>query len=272
VACSVSAPVGSVPVVTAGGVVCLTGDSDAPLMIRTGGTDGAPVTYTGGGTSTVRGIVITASNVVVQGFVSKDGDSMGAKLLGNNITFQDNVIEHPQNSGDDTDGLRFFGNGIQIVHNTISDISDGSDCSSNGCGDGPHPDCMQTFYSDQYPTSSTITIRANRCENAAAQCLMAEGPSLPNEGIDGPGQSAQWTFDDNYCKAGAAQALMIKNIKNVTITNNDFDGTNHKAIALADASTGAHVGDNRLNPRIKKLITFDDDTVSAGYVGPPPAQ
>ena len=30
---------------------------------------------------------------------------------------------------------------------------------------------------------------------------------------------------------------MIKNIKNLTITDNDFQGTNHKAIALADGST-----------------------------------
>ena len=30
--------------------------------------------------------------------------------------------------GDDTDGMRFFGNDITILHNTISDVSDGSDC------------------------------------------------------------------------------------------------------------------------------------------------
>lgn len=272
VTCTATAEVGSVPVVAPGDAVCFTGASNKPLTIRTGGTDAAPITYSGGGTATVRGIVVTASNVVVEGFTSKDGDSMGAKLLGNNITFRDNAITHPVNIGDDTDGLRFFGDRIQIVHNTISDISDGSDCTSNGCGDGPHPDCMQTFYSDQYSTSSNVVIQGNRCEKAAAQCLMAEGPSLPDEGVNGPGQSADWTFDGNYCRTGAAQALMIENIKNVTITNNDFDGTNNKAIALSDGSTGAHVADNRLNARTKKLITFDDDTVAAGYVGPPPSQ
>jgi hypothetical protein len=272
VPCTVTAAVDAVPVAAPGDVVCLTGDSDDRLTITTDGTDGAPITYFGAGTSTVRGIEVTVSNVVVEGFTSKRADDMGAKLQGNNITFRDNTISTPQNAGDDTDGLRFFGDGIQIVHNTISDVSDGSDCDSDGCGDGPHPDCMQTFYSDSYPTSSTVTIQGNRCENVAAQCLMAEGPVLPEDGINGPGESANWTFDDNYCDSGAAQALMIRNIKNLTITNNDFDGTNNKAIALADASTGAHVEGNRLSPRIHKLITFDDANESLGYIGPEPAK
>ena len=67
---------------------------------------------------------------------------------------------------------------------------------------------------------------------------MAEGPTLPHEGIQGPGQSANWIFSNNYCDDGANQALMIKNIKNLAITNNDFQGTNRKAIALAAGSTG----------------------------------
>jgi hypothetical protein len=272
VSCTVTAKVDAVPVAAPGDVVCLTGDSDDRLSISTGGTDGAPITYSGGGSATVRGIEVTANNVVVEGFTSKRADDMGAKLQGDNITFRDNTISKPQNAGDDTDGLRFFGNGIQIVHNTISDVSDGSDCDSDGCGDGPHPDCMQTYYSDSYPTSSNVTIQGNRCENVAAQCLMAEGPVLPEDGINGPGESANWTFDDNYCDSGAAQALMIRNIKNLTITNNDFDGTNNKAIALADGSTGAHVDGNRVNPRIHKLITFDDANEAQGYVGPEPAE
>ncbi len=97
---------------------------------------------------------------------------MGAKLQGSNITFQDNTITHLVYAGDDTDRLRFFGDGIKILHNTLSDINDGSNCDANGCGNGPHPDCMQTFYSDTYPTSSDITIERNHCENAAAQCLI----------------------------------------------------------------------------------------------------
>jgi hypothetical protein len=250
--------------------VCLSGTSDERLTITRGGTIDAPVIYSGGGTATVRGINVEASNVIVQGFTSTHARSMGAKLLGDNITFQDNMIVHPVNTGEDTDGIRFFGDHIKIVHNTMTDISDGSNCTNDGCGDGPHPDCLQTWYSDTYPTSSNVVIDGNRCEKAAAQCLMAEGPTLPDDGVQGPGQSANWIFNNNYCDAGANQALMIRNIKNLAITNNDFQGTNHKAIALADGSTGAHVSGNRLNPRIGKLITFDDEDVANGYVGPPP--
>ena len=114
---------------------------------------------------------------------------MGAKLLGDNITFQDNLIIHPVYSGDDTDGIRFFGDHIKIVHNTIRDISDGSHCTNDGCGDGPHPDCLQTWYSNNYPTSSDIVIDRNRCEKAAAQCLMAEGRRFPTKESTDPAKA-----------------------------------------------------------------------------------
>ncbi len=270
--CTATGDVRSPPDAAPGDVVCLTGDSSERLTIAEGGSDGAPITYSGGGRSTVKGIDVTADNVVVEGFTSTDAQSMGARLQGNNITFQDNTVIHPVYAGDDTDGLRFFGDGIKIVHNTIGDVYDGSNCDAQGCGDGPHPDCLQTFYSDTYPTSSNITIEGNRCANVAAQCLIGEGPVLPGDGVNGPGQSADWIFYDNYCDDGAAQAVMLKDVKNATIVGNDFQGSNNKAIALADASTGAHVGDNKLDRRIGKLITFDDGAESPGYIDPKPDQ
>ena len=189
VGCTVTADVGSIPDVGPGDVVCLNGDSSSRLTISAGGAPGSPITYSGGGNSTVRGIDVVTSNVIVEGFTSKDGENMGARLQGNDITFRDNTIAHPVYRGDDTDGMRFFGDGINIVHNTIKDVSDGSDCNEDGCGAGPHPDCMQTFYSDSYPTSSDVTIEGNRCEDIAAQCLIGEGPVIPGENVNGPGQS-----------------------------------------------------------------------------------
>jgi pectate lyase len=269
--CTVDADVDSVPTEWAGAVVCLSGTLDSRLTISVGGTPDHPITYSGNGAATVRGIDVTASNVIVQGFASTDAHSMGAKLQGNNIVFRNNTIKHPVNAGDDTDGIRFFGDHIQILHNWISDVRDGADCTmDDGCGDGPHPDCFQTFYSQQYATSSDIVIDGNRCEQVAAQCLIAEGPNLPEDGIAGPGESTDWTFSNNYCDDDAAQALMIRDIKNVSITDNDFEGTNNKAIALSDGSTGAHVSGNTVNPRIPKLITFDDDNEASGYSGPQP--
>jgi hypothetical protein len=271
--CTLTANGTQVPAVKPGDTVCFTAQnssSDSPLTITTGGTADQPVTYAATGTVTVRGIDVEASNVVVEGFTSVHGNSMGAKLDGNNIVFQDNNVSSPVYTGDDADGIRFFGNGIKILKNTISDVKDGSNCTNQGCGNGPHPDCFQTFYSKSYPTSNDIVISGNRCENVADQCLMAEGPVLPGEGVDGPGQSANWVFSDNYCADGANQAMMIKDIKNLSIVDNDFDGTNNKAIALADGSTGAHVDGNTLNPRIPKLISFDDANEAAGYTGPTP--
>ncbi|OLS98469.1 hypothetical protein BJF90_09420 [Pseudonocardia sp. CNS-004] len=267
--CTVDADVDSVPKVMPGAVVCMSGTLDSRLVITAGGTPDLPVTYTGRD-ATVAGIDVLTSNVVVEGFASTDAHSMGAKLQGDGIVFQDNTISHPVYAGDDTDGIRFFGDHITMRNNTISDVDDGSDCDEDGCGDGPHPDCFQTYYSSEYPTSSDVVIDGNRCENAAAQCLIAEGPNLPDEGVHGPGASADWRFSDNYCDDGAAQALMIKNIQNVSITGNDFEGHNNKAIALADGSTGAYVDGNKLNPDIPKLITFDDALEASGYRGPQP--
>ena len=270
VTCGETADVGSIPSASPGDTVCLTGESDGRLTISHGGTPNAPITYSGGGTARVAGIDVTANDVIVEGFVSENGKNQGARLQGDRITFRDNTITSPRYGGDDTDGMRFFGDDITIANNTISDVSDGSNCGDNGCGDGPHPDCMQTYYSDQYPTSSNVTIEANRCTGIAAQCLIAEGPQIPDQGVNGPGASTNWVYYDNWCESSAAQAVQLKNITDATIADNHFDGRNNKAISLSYGSTGTHVGGNTLNPRIPKLITFDDATVASGYVGPTP--
>jgi hypothetical protein len=272
VQCTENGDVADIPTASPGDVVCLTGETSSRLTIKAGGTPSAPITYHGGGDATAAGIDVTADNVVVEGFTSKDGKNQGARLEGDNITFRDNRIDHPLFAGDDTDGLRFYGDDITIQHNTITDVSDGSDCGDDGCGNGPHPDCMQTFYSDTYPTSSNVTIEGNRCDDIASQCLIGEGPQLPDEGINGPGASTGWIFYDNYCNTGAAQATQFKDVTNVTVADNFFDGSNNKAISLSDGSTGAHVGGNKLGSKTAKLITFDDTTVAAGYIGPTPDQ
>lgn len=272
VACTTEADVEDLPSASPGDVVCLTGRSDQRLKITTGGSPGKPVVYSGGGDARVAGIEVTANHVVVEGFLAEDARSAGARLQGNDITFRDNRIDHPVNDGEDTDGLRFFGDDITILHNTITDVSDGSDCGNDGCGDGPHPDCMQSFYSNNYPTSSHVLIEGNRCDDIAAQCLIGEGPQLPSEGINGTGESTDWIFFNNYCDTNAAQAVLFKDITNVTVVGNRFDGRNNKAIVLDFASTGAHVGGNELGDKTPKLITFDDEKSAEGYIGPAPSE
>src|SRR3954452_18955876 len=81
VGCTVDTVVGSVPPVEAGGVVCLSGTSDRPLTITDGDTVDSPVIYSGGGTATVRGIRVEASNVIVQSFVSRDAAALVQRQL-----------------------------------------------------------------------------------------------------------------------------------------------------------------------------------------------
>src|SRR5690348_11721380 len=108
VRCTVTARSDALPPVKPGDVVCLSGSPAAPLVIKTGGTAALPIIYAGRGAATVRGIDVEASNVVVEGFTSDHGNSMGAKLVGDHIVFQDNTITHPVYTGDDSDGVRFF--------------------------------------------------------------------------------------------------------------------------------------------------------------------
>jgi len=60
-------------------------------------------------------------DVVVKGFSVIDGKAPGIWMKGIDITVENNTVRHP--SGDDYDGLRFFGDDLKIVHNTIGDIS-----------------------------------------------------------------------------------------------------------------------------------------------------
>lgn len=65
----------------------------------------------------------------------------------------------------DGGGIRFFGDNIQILDNTVSGTSN---------DDGRHADCMQT-YSDDSPPSQHVRIEGNFCETLeAAQTLMFE--------------------------------------------------------------------------------------------------
>ncbi|MGH3426439.1 MAG: hypothetical protein ACRDQZ_02505, partial [Mycobacteriales bacterium] len=137
------------------------------LEIKQGGTPQSPVIYSGNGQTPVGGIRVEADYVVVQGFKLDNPPAPGIVALGNNITLQDNTINHPV--GDDFDGIRFFGNGIKILHNTISNTTN---------TDGHHADCMQTFTNGK-PSTSNLLIASNKCLDIANQCLMAEGPGDP---------------------------------------------------------------------------------------------
>jgi hypothetical protein len=239
----------------AGDKICATsGASNARLTVARGGTPGAPVQVVGTGSTPVKGITVTASNVLVSGFSVVGAKAPGIELTGSNITASRNTVKHP--TGGDYDGLRFFGNNIKILDNTITDISpDGS---------GAHADCMQTFASDT-PASQNVLINGNRCLRIDNQCLIAEGPN-DGEG-DGKGTTSNITFSNNTCEANASQALMIEDVKNMVVRGNTITGKVEKAFAFDIGSTGAKVSGNKLASSIGYEVGMDS-TSKSGYIGP----
>jgi hypothetical protein len=243
-----------------GDVVCYSGTLEEPLEITVGGTEGAPVVYSGGGSTVVPGIRVEADNVVVQGFVSSGADSTGIVAQGDNVVVQDNKITQVRHTDEDVDAMRFFGNGIQLLRNHVYDLE------ANDVGES-HVDCIQTFATSG-PGSSDIRIEGNRCEGIRAQCLMAEGPD--DDGGSGRGESRNWVFAGNYCDAYAeAQSVGLEDIQDVVIENNDMVGEANKAFALGKDSTGVVVRGNRIGPGYDREVEFDSPSAAEGYQGPP---
>ena len=244
-----------------GDMICFSGALDHSLKITVGGTPGAPIVYTGGNNTKVPGIRVEADNVVVQGFVSDDADSTGIWAKGSGVTIQDNTITHVRWTGQDLDGIRFFGDGSRVLRNTVTDLEGTDDIG------GSHVDCIQTFATSA-PGSSDVVIQGNRCEGIRAQCLMAEGPHVADG--SGEGVSRRWLFDGNYCDAhAAAQSVALVDIQDVTISNNDMVGKANKAFALGKDSTGIIVRDNRIGSGYGREVGFDDPSAQVGYRGPP---
>jgi hypothetical protein len=222
-----------------GDVLCF-GDRDKPLDITVGGTPDAPITYSGDGSIEVPGVHAEADNVVIQGFVSDGADDTGIWAAGRNVTIQDNVITQVRYNGNDLDGIRFFGEGAKVLHNTVHDLEGSSDIG------GSHVDCMQTFATSR-PGSQDVVIQGNRCEGIRAQTLMAEGPGVQDG--SGQGVSSNWVFRGNYCDSYAdAQSVAFEDVQDVTVSQNDMVGRANKAFALGKDSTGIVVQDNTIGP------------------------
>jgi Right handed beta helix region len=244
-----------------GDMICYSRKLADRLEITRGGTPEAPITYAGGGSTTVPGIRIETDHVIVQGFISDGADSTGIWASGDGVTIQDNVITQVRWTGEDVDGIRFFGDGFRVLRNTVRDLEGTDDV-----GDS-HVDCMQT-YATSGPGSSNVVIQGNRCEEIRAQCLMAEGPN--DEGGSGEGVSRNWLFDGNYCDAYAkAQSVALEDIQNVTISNNEMVGRANKAFALGEGSTGIVVKGNKIGPDYRREVGFDHPSAQQGYQGPP---
>jgi len=194
----------------------------------------------------VPGIEITASNVIVQNFVSRGADSTGIWANGANITIQDNTITRVRYTGKDLDAIRFFGNGAKILRNHITNLA-GNDPEDS------HVDCIQTWASSR-PGSSNVLISGNRCEGTVLhQCVMAEGPDSTDGGGGGGGISQNWIIENNYFECYANQSISLRDIHKVNIRGNNFAGAGRKAVQITDGTSGVVFSGNILGPRIRSL-------------------
>jgi hypothetical protein len=243
----------------AGYKICAAGNMAASrLSISKGGTPANPVQVIGSGSTVVKGITVTASNVVVAGFSAVGAQAPGISLNGSNITVRNNTVKHP--TGGDYDGLRFFGKNLKILNNTITDI--------NPDGSGAHADCMQTFATDkQSPASQNVLISGNKCQRIDNQCLIAEGPHSSAGDGSGQGTSSNISFVNNVCEVGASQATEIDDVQNVRVSGNTILGKPDKAFSFQNKSTGAVVTANKIASGIGYEVGMDG-TSKTGYQGP----
>jgi hypothetical protein len=239
-----------------GDKVCITGDlSGWRMKVNYSGTDQAPVQVVGDGHTRVDGIDIQAVNVIVDGFTVLNAQSPEITITGNNITLRNTVARNPTSPG--SDNLTFFGDNIKIAHNTLGDIS------GNGA---PEANCIDTFTSDSAgPPSHHVLIDSNRCENAAYSCVRALGPN-PGSGTADQGQTADFTFNNNYCQTRGQVAVALDDVQNATITKNVIAQVNH-AWSLQNNSTGARISGNTLAPGTGYESGVDDSS-RTGYQGP----
>lgn len=240
--------------------ICLTGDMGATrLEISRSGTSEAPIIVLGGGTTATAGITIEADNIVVDGVAARQPRAPGISIRGTNITVRNSTSISPR--GGDGDGIRFWGNNIKILHNTISDTRG---------RDERHADCMQTFATtDKLGPSNNVLIDGNRCEKIDNICLIAEGPDSKAGDGTGEGNSANFVVSNNYCDNGAGQAFYFDDIENVTVTGNKIVGELDKAFSFTNKSFGAKVSRNTLGPDIGYQVGMDDSS-KRGYQGPKP--
>ncbi|MDT7658609.1 MAG: hypothetical protein QOF38_3324 [Pseudonocardiales bacterium] len=217
--------------VSPGDRVCITGDLGSyRLKIIYSGTEQAPIHVVGDGNTRVNGIEINAANVIVDGFTVLNARSPEVEIEGNNV---------------------------KILHNTFG--HDAGDTAAQ-------PNCMETFSTDLGSTPSHhVLIDSNRCENTTNICLQAFGPHA--RGGTGRGETADLTFNNNYCQTQGSVAVTLDDVQNATITNNVVERVNH-AWALRNNSTGAKIAGNTIAPGTPYEVGMDDSS-KVGYQGPP---
>lgn len=173
------------------------------------------------------------TDVLLEGNVVERADGTGIIVEGERISVLSNeVLGSVRKEANDADGIRFFGRGHRISHNTIRDIKD-----DGYFGEPPHTDCFQTYDNSRLSTTDVV-ISDNRCTNVDHQCLIATAEQLR--------RSHTIRFLRNTCAVEGKQALLLGYFPGVEVRGNDITGPNlHRGVSLLNGSRNGSIFDNR---------------------------
>lgn len=177
-------------------------------------------------------------DVLVEDNTVTGADGSGIIVEGERITVRGNAVSGSvMRAANDADGIRFFGTGITVAGNTVSDIKDdGYD------GEPPHTDCFQTYDNSRPPTVGAV-VTGNVCRNVDHQCLIATAEESGEDGVVGRSRGIEFT--GNVCDVEGSQAVLVQWIPDVLVRGNTFTGPDlYRAAIFLDGSTGAGFYDN----------------------------
>jgi hypothetical protein len=167
-------------------------------------------------------------------------DGTGILIDGVHILVRGNTVaQSVMKTRGDADGMRFFGNDLRILGNTVKDIK----TTGYPEGEAPHTDCFQTFDSNNRPTYDVV-IADNTCENVDVQCLIATGSDSRAGKV--PNNVTAVIFEGNTCKVKGSQAILLEQFPNVVIRGNTFAGPEYRAVFLSKGSINTTIVSNTI--------------------------
>jgi hypothetical protein len=160
-------------------------------------------------------------------------DGSGILVMGDRSVVRGNSVSASvRREASDADGIRFFGEGVEIRGNTVFDIK----ATGYPPGTEPHTDCFQTFDNSRPPTVGAV-IADNVCRNVDAQCLIATADEAGEEGDVGRSRGIEFT--GNECEVQGAQAVLARFFPDVVVRGNTFAGPGLASAAVfRESSTG----------------------------------
>jgi parallel beta-helix repeat protein len=199
------------------------------------------------------GIGCECTDSMIESNTVDRSDGSGIVVQGKRITVRGNTVSGSvRKEASDADGMRFFGDSIQITGNTIRDISE----KGYPEGEAPHTDCFQTYDSGSPPTYNVV-IADNRCERVDVQCLIA---TAENGNSGTPPGVRSIIFRNNTCNVGGAQAVNLDGYPHVDVIGNTISGPHmYRGVYLSNGAKDASVvGNTVLGPQ--DVFEADEDS------------